>query len=68
MFGLEVCETIRPIAHGRLDDGRLRELIAKRQDLELISVDAERKPALAESVLEQSRSSGGNTRDLWIHE
>jgi hypothetical protein len=68
MLGLKISKPVRAIAKRRLDDRRLGQLVAKRQDFELISVDTKRQMALAKPVLEEGRTGRRNTRDEGIHE
>jgi hypothetical protein len=68
MLGLKVRETANAITNRSLDDRRRRQFVPKGQDFELIAVDAECKPALAEPVLEEGRTGRGNMGDQGIHE
>jgi hypothetical protein len=68
MFGLKIGKPVRALAKRRLDDRRLGQLVAQRQDFELIPVDTKRQMALAKPVLEEGRTGRRNTRNEGIHE
>jgi hypothetical protein len=68
MLGLKIRETSNAITKRSLDDCRRRQFVPKGQDFELIAVDAERKPALAEPILEEGRTGRGNMGNQGIHE
>ncbi len=64
MLGLEIRETANTIAKRSFDDRRRRQFIPKREGFEVIAIDAESKPALAEPVLEEGADRRSETRAI----